>query len=97
MARYEATLAVLALKRWELEKGEYPERLEELLEGGFLKRLPDDPFGPGILPYQRRGDGFILYSWGGDFDDDGGVEDPNEPWGESDEGGDRVFWPIKKD
>ncbi len=93
---YEAVLTSAALQRWKLEKEQYPDKLEELLEGGYLEKLPEDPFGPGILPYQRQEDGFILYSWGSDFDDDGGVE-TEDPWGDGDMGGDRVFWPIKKD
>ena len=32
----------------------------------------------------------------GDFDDDGGVVNPDDPWGVSEEGGDRVFWPVDK-
>ncbi|KPK75587.1 MAG: hypothetical protein AMJ79_10845 [Phycisphaerae bacterium SM23_30] len=94
---YESLLLVLSLQRWELEQGIYPERLEELREGGYLEELPDDPYGPGVLAYERRGGDFILYSWGEDFDDDGGVENPNSFWGRGEEGGDYVFWPIKNE
>ena len=90
--RYEATLTVLALQRWELEKGQYPERLEELLEAGYLGRLPDDPFGPGILSYRREGEDFILYSWWEDFDDDGGLHNVTRGMEDSD----YVFWPIRE-
>lgn len=90
-AGYEAMVAVVAFKRWEVEKGEYPERLEELREGGYLQRLPDDPYGPGVLMYERRGEDFILYSWGADFDDDGGLH--NVTWEMEDS--DYVFWPIR--
>ncbi|MCP4711278.1 MAG: hypothetical protein GY869_21875 [Planctomycetes bacterium] len=90
---YEATVTGLALKRWELEKGRYPEALAELVEGGYLGELADDPYGPGVLSYRREGDDFVLYSWGADFDDDGGMGDLD--WGEDASGGDYVFWPIR--
>ncbi|KPK75242.1 MAG: hypothetical protein AMJ79_11970, partial [Phycisphaerae bacterium SM23_30] len=77
-AHYEAVNTVLALQRWRLAEGQYPEKLEELEAGGYLPRLPMDPYGPGILSYQRRGDDFILYSWGADFDDDGGLQNSDD-------------------
>ena len=93
-AEYEATLTVLALMRWQLDKGQYPQELTELLATGDLRNLPDDPYGPGPLRYQRRADDFVLYSLGADFDDDGGLENSDQ-WGEGEEGGDRVFWPVQ--
>ncbi len=94
-ALHEATIAVLALKRWRLEKGRYPENLPQLVAGGYLKALPGDPYDDGPLKYERRGEDFILYSMGRDFKDDGGVPapGPGSLWGE--EGGDRVFWPVR--
>ncbi len=90
---HEATVAVLALRRWRQEKGQYPDSLNELVAAGHIKAVPDDPYSDGALKYERRGDDFVLYSLGGDFDDDGGVETDGDPWGEKEEGGDRVFWP----
>ena len=40
------------------------------------------------------GDNFILYSWGADFDDDGGKLLAADSWGGPAQSGDRVFWPI---
>ena len=37
-AEHEAVVTVLALRRWEIEKGSYPERLQELVDGGYLVR-----------------------------------------------------------
>ena len=90
-ALYEATLTVLALKRWRLDKGQYPQELTELVAEGYLEIPPDDPYAEGTLTYERRGEEFVLYSLGADFDDDGGVD---SSWGE-DEGGDQVFWPVR--
>ena len=92
---HEAVVTILALKRWELEKGGYPARLEELVEADYLEQLPDDPYREGILLYERRGDDFVLYSVGVDSDDDGGKESEEDKWGEDVKSGDRVFWPIQ--
>jgi len=92
-AFYEAVPTVLTLKRWRLAKGEYPSGLQELVDGGYLKSLPADPYSDGPLKYHRRGDDFVLYSVGADFDDDGGVQGERS-WGDREGGGDRVFWPI---
>ena len=35
-ALHEATLTILALKRWKLQKDSYPDSLEELVEAGLL-------------------------------------------------------------
>ena len=104
-AEYEATLTVLAILLWEKDRGEYPDSLDELVEGGYLVSLPDDIYAEGALTYRRgvsvgnelptlRGGGFTLYSFGGDFDDDGGVESEDDKWGQKELGGDRVFWPV---
>ncbi len=90
-ALHEATISVLAVRRWQLEKGEYPESLEQLIAGGYLKTLPADPYSDGPLKYAKRGEDFVLYSIGADFEDNGGVHEPNRSWGE--DGGDHVFWP----
>ena len=96
-AEYEATLTVLALRRWELAKGTYPKELEELVVDGYLEELPDDPYGAGLLRYKKRGKDFVLYSVGADFEDDGGVQNPRDIWSQSDiGGGDRVFWPVQE-
>jgi len=92
---HEAILTVLALHRWKREKGAYPELLEELLTSQHLKQLPDDPYSDGVLRYERRGDDFILYSVGADFEDDGGKENPENKWGDSEGDCDRIFWPVE--
>lgn len=95
-ADHEATLAILALKRYCLDKGGYPPNLKGLVDAGYLERVPMDPFSDGPLVYRRVGDDFLLYSVGRDFVDDGGkrgVDEKGRPkvWAEK---GDRVFWPF---
>jgi len=92
-AEYEATLTVLALRRWRIEKGTYPNSLNDLVAAGYLKRLPADPYSDGALRYAARGNDFNLFSVGANFVDDGGVGCPGDAWGSREKGCDHVFWP----
>lgn len=71
----EADMAVaqvaMALAAYRDRRSIYPAALDELdRELGW--KLPDDPFTGEPLVYQRRGQGFALYSIGPDLKDDGG-------------------------
>ncbi len=94
---HEALIAIVALKLYRQEKEHYPSDLVILEREGYLKRLPLDPYGGGTLKFRRVGDDFILYSLGEDMDDDGGKQTPDDWWGRSEAGGDRVFWPVQED
>ncbi|MBP7050282.1 MAG: CPBP family intramembrane metalloprotease [Phycisphaerae bacterium] len=87
-----ALVATLAAIRYETDRGEYPDSLAQLVESGFLRRVPQDAYSNGPLVYKRTPGGFLLYSLGMDFDDDGGV--PSQ-WGQGEQGGDQVFWPVR--
>jgi len=89
----DAVVTVLAVLRYKADAGQFPESLEELVADGYLERVPRDSFGAGPLVYRRTEDGFLLYSRGLDFDDDGGT--PSK-WGQGEQGGDQVFWPIDR-
>jgi hypothetical protein len=94
----EATLTILAVLRYQKEKGKYPENLDELVQAGFLVKLPEDPYGPGPLTYKKTKDGFLLYSWGSNLKDDGGQPGRDENGNAKTFGdeGDWVFWPVEK-
>ena len=93
-ALHDATITIIALKRYQLETGSYPPTLQHLVDTGSLAELPDDPYSNGPLRYELRNSDFILYSFAGDFDDDHGRYDPQDPWVNSaDANGDYVFWP----
>ena len=92
-AEVDALIATIAILRYEKEKGEYPESLDSLVADGYLKRLPMDPYSNKSLVYSRKDDGFILYSFGLNYADDGGVRYRSR-WAKD---GDRVFWPVWKD
>ncbi len=89
-----AGLALLAALRYEADWGRLPETLEELVATGYLEQVPSDPYSSGPLVYRRTEGSFLLYSYGLDFDDDGGT--PSK-WGQGEPGGDQVFWPVVDD
>ncbi|MHC4396681.1 MAG: hypothetical protein ACYS1A_13610 [Planctomycetota bacterium] len=93
----EATLTVLALLRCKLEKGQFPEKLKELIEAGYLTKLPMDPYSDKSLVYKKTDDNFLLYSFGENLKDDGGrvfQDDKGKAKKWADEG-DAVFWPVR--
>jgi hypothetical protein len=92
-AEIQALITTLSILRYNSDKNGYPETLSQLIMAGYLKELPKDPFSDKPLVYKQAEQGFILYSLGGDFDDDGGRHSKS---GYSEEGGDHVFWPVEK-
>ncbi|MFV1969255.1 MAG: hypothetical protein ACC628_27860, partial [Pirellulaceae bacterium] len=64
----------LALQAFQQERGAYPEHLDELVPR-VLPQVPRDPFAAAGQPltYRRTDNGYLLYSWGYDRDDDGGT------------------------
>jgi hypothetical protein len=63
----------IALERYRLAHGEYPESLDALAPQ-FIAKLPHDVIGGQPLNYRRTADGqFVLYSVGWNERDDGGV------------------------
>ena len=92
-AQADALITTLALFRYKADKGQIPEKLDELVSAGYLKALPTDPFSGSPLVYKRLGDDFTLYSFSLDCDDDGGTR---SKWGTGEKGGDQVFWPVQQ-
>jgi len=95
---HEATVAILAIQRWRLQKDQYPATLGELVSAGFLNELPMDPWSDKPLVYKKTDDDFILYSVGFNFTDDGGEygKDRSGNIREWSDNGDTVFWPVTK-
>jgi len=94
-----ALLTTVASMQYKANKGFYPKSLSELVNANYLSELPMDPFNDGPLTYKKIGDDFTLYSFGPDFDDDGGEIEWNRygrisMWGKE---GDTVFWPRPKE
>jgi hypothetical protein len=62
----------IALERYRLAHGNYPDSLDSLAPQ-FMEKVPHDVIGGEPLHYRRNGDSFILYSVGWNGTDDGGV------------------------
>jgi hypothetical protein len=80
-AEFIATEAVVALERYRLKHGQYPEELAQLVPG-VLPDVPTDLFDDQPLKYARDGDRYFLYSVGPDATDDGGLVAPPGAEGE---------------
>jgi hypothetical protein len=74
-AQFDLTRTAAALAAWRADRDsgrpEYPERLDELVPR-YLAGAPSDPFAGKPFIYERRGDGYLLYSVGSNAVDDGG-------------------------
>ena len=91
-------LTVLAILRYEKDNRGYPADLQELVMVGYVEKLPIDSFSDKPLVYARKDDGFLLYSFGLNFTDDGGQVHRDDKgivrqWADE---GDAVFWPVCK-
>ncbi len=72
VANIDLCRIVLTLKAYKYERGAYPPTLQQLQQT-LDWQLPQDPFSGQDFVYQRQAEGFKLYSFGRDMDDDGGV------------------------
>jgi hypothetical protein len=63
----------LAVERYRLAQGTFPEDLQQLVPD-YLEAVPLDPFDGQALRYRRMHPGYIVYSIGEDLSDDGGRE-----------------------
>ncbi len=95
-ADLNSIFAIVAILRYKQDKGDYPDTLEEMVTSGYLKQLPMDSFSDKPLVYKKTAEGFLLYSVGMNFKDDGGVLAKNKKgetklWANE---GDAVFWPV---
>ncbi len=89
---------IAAVLRFKADTEQYPQDLTELQRAGYIHEIPIDPFSDKLIIYKKTDEGFILYSVGLDYKDDGGVLGTNnegEKWIWADEG-DAVFWPVQK-
>ena len=78
-AARRVVVAAIALKRFQLRNGHWPQTLDELVPD-FLASVPVDPYDGKPLRYHPNADGtFLLYCVGEDGVDDGG--DPTLPPG----------------
>jgi hypothetical protein len=77
-AHMRSTAVALAVERYRLEEGHWPESLAELVPAR-LAAVPADPFDGKPLRYRRLADGVVVYSVGADGVDNGGRLDRKNP------------------
>ncbi len=80
---YEMARAGVALELYATEKGGYPDSLKELTPK-YLPRVPVDTFSGRPMKYTSSKNGYTLYSFGYDMDDDGAKEKAESWSGEGD-------------
>jgi hypothetical protein len=71
LARTRSAIAMLAIERYRLANGRWPESLEALIPAQ-LAQVPLDPYDGKPLRYRRLADGVTIYSVGPDLTDNGG-------------------------
>ncbi len=94
----DGLITTIAVFRFEKNKGSLPVTLGDVVEAGYLKSVPMDPFSNGHLLYKQADDGFVLYSAGPDLiDDDGHImryeNGRVRQWPKGK--GDAIFWPRR--
>jgi len=66
-------MLMAALEAFRLEKGQYPNALKDLVTGGYISKVPVDPFTDNKpFKYSKQGSKYLLYSIGPDLSDEGG-------------------------
>ncbi len=71
---YDLHHLAVALAAYQRRHGRYPDSLDALTPH-FIDAVPRDFATGDPLYYERRDNGYLLYSVGGDGEDDGGVDD----------------------
>jgi len=68
---WQMTHMILALQLWRQRTGSWPQRLEAIADelGG---EVPTDPYSGKAYPYRLENGGWVLYSVGENYVDDGG-------------------------
>jgi hypothetical protein len=92
--RESAFITTIAILRYEKDKGQLPEKLEELIAANYLKTMPIDTCSDKPLIYLKSDAGFVLYGIGTNFKDDGGTTDGYDEWSIKSDKGDVVYWPV---
>jgi hypothetical protein len=73
----------IAVERYRLIRGRWPDTLDDLVSAGILPEVPIDPYANKPLRYRRLKDGVVVYCLGPDGKDDGGLinreGDPTKP------------------
>lgn len=90
----ESILPLIALNIYCQDKSIYPDNLQQLVDEDYLAEIPIDPFSGELIKYKKTDGDFILYSFGLNMIDDGGVKGKDKSGKTKDwaDNGDTVFW-----
>lgn len=78
-ASLRSAAVAVAAERFRVKKDRFPDGLDELVKGGYLKEHPIDPYDGKLLRYKRTQSGAVVYSVGPNKTDDGGTLNRNNP------------------
>ncbi|MBN1809402.1 MAG: hypothetical protein JW909_10070 [Planctomycetes bacterium] len=70
----------IAIRRFQIARGAFPQRLSDLVSGGFIKSLPRDAYGGAHYRYVRGEKSVTVYSIGPDMDNDSAVSFAHRWW-----------------
>jgi hypothetical protein len=76
--RFHNIKVAFALAAFRTDHARYPDKLNELFPR-YLAAIPKDRFSGGPLKYERRGEGYLLYSIGNNEVDDRGQDWADDP------------------
>ncbi len=98
--RYQAQLrcaiAATAAERFRRADGRWPDTLDALMEAGYLRETPVDPYDGRPLRWRRLEDGAEAYSVGPDDEDNGGNMDRKNPVTPGTDIGFRLWGPSRR-
>ena len=82
----QCAIIAVAVERFRVKNGFWPNALNEVIQEDFLKEIATDPYDGQPLRWRRTKTGAVIYSVGRDMIDDGGKlsRNPNAPntdWG----------------
>ena len=72
-AELRCVIVLLAAERYRLRHNRWPPSVDELVNAGFLNRVPPDPYDGAPLRFRLLDDGILAYSVGPEGTDDGGA------------------------
>jgi hypothetical protein len=96
VALLRCAAVALAVERYHVARGAWPESLDKMVEAGLLKAVPRDPFDGRPLRIVKRGGGVVVYSVGVDEADDGGKLDRQKMTGPGVDVGFELFAPDSR-
>lgn len=73
LAHQRLALTALAIERFRNDNASLPESLDDLVPK-YSDETPEDPFTGWDLEFRRTEKGYVIYSFGPDREDDGGLE-----------------------